>query len=183
MTDKIKYWQIATIVLAVLLVAVLVKVSITEAVSSQDAAAKAIAFINDYMVQTGTATLVSVEEENEVYKITTSYQGQEIPVYINKDGKLLFTNPIDIEEVKNAPPSQTQPTQPSQPAAIEVSIDDDPVKGSANAPVTIIEFSDFQCQYCEKFYSQTLPSLEKEYIETNKVKLVYRDFPLSFHQN
>lgn len=64
-----------------------------------------------------------------------------------------------------------------------VSADDDPVKGRKDAPVTIIEFSDFECPYCASFYSQTLLQIEEEYIRTGKAKLVYRDFPLSFHQN
>ncbi|MFH0860718.1 MAG: DsbA family protein [Candidatus Altiarchaeota archaeon] len=59
--------------------------------------------------------------------------------------------------------------------------DDDPVKGSENATVTIVEFSDFECPFCAKFYRETLPLLEKDYIHTGKVKLVYRDFPLTIH--
>ena len=66
-----------------------------------------------------------------------------------------------------------------QPSVVSVSEDDDPVLGNKNAPVTVIEFSDFQCPFCERFYSQTLPLLEQNYISTGKVKLVYRDFPLS----
>jgi protein-disulfide isomerase len=57
-----------------------------------------------------------------------------------------------------------------------------PVKGDKNAPVTIIEFSDFQCPYCARFYLQTLPLIERDYINTGKVKLVYKHFPLRFHQ-
>jgi len=64
---------------------------------------------------------------------------------------------------------------------VDVSVDDDPVKGDANAKVTIIEFSDFQCPFCKRFYTQTLPQIQKEYIDTGKAKLVYRDYPLSFH--
>ena len=60
-------------------------------------------------------------------------------------------------------------------------IDDDTVKGDENAPVTIIEWSDFECPFCERFYSQTLGQLEEEYIKTGKVKLVFRDYPLDFH--
>jgi protein-disulfide isomerase len=85
-------------------------------------------------------------------------------------------------------PSAQQPSQPSQPSAptqpsapsptVAVSADDDPVKGDANAPVEIIEFSDFQCPFCSRFFSDTLPQLEREYIDTGKVKFVYRDFPL-----
>lgn len=49
-----------------------------------------------------------------------------------------------------------------------------PAKGSDKAPVTIIEFSDFQCSFCWKFWKGTLPRLEEEYIKTGKVRFVYR---------
>lgn len=70
---------------------------------------------------------------------------------------------------------------PSQVAGekIDVSADDDPVMGQAAAPVTMIEFGDFQCPFCRKFWRESLPQLKSEYIDTGKVKLVYRDFPLS----
>jgi len=85
-----------------------------------------------------------------------------------------------IKEGAVVAPSPT-PTQaaPSAGQVVEVSADDDPVKGDKNAPVEIIEFSDFQCPFCGRFYEQTLPDIEKNYIKTGKVKLVYRDFPLS----
>ena len=67
---------------------------------------------------------------------------------------------------------------PSQRPAVEISTDDDPVRGNANAPITIIEFSDFQCPFCARFHIQTLPLILDEYINTGKVKLVYRDFPI-----
>ena len=63
----------------------------------------------------------------------------------------------------------------------EVSVDDDPVLGQEKAPVTIIEFSDFQCPYCRKFWRETLPEIKKNYIDSGKAKLVYRDFPLPMH--
>ena len=73
-----------------------------------------------------------------------------------------------------------QPTQqPSAPSAVSASADDDPFLGDENAPVTIIEFSDYQCPFCARFWSQTLPLLKSTYIDTGKVKFVYRDFPLS----
>ena len=57
----------------------------------------------------------------------------------------------------------------------------DPVIGNADAPVTIVEFSDFQCPFCARFYSQTYLTLKEEYVDTGKVKIVFRDFPLGFH--
>tara|TARA_Y100000310_G_scaffold345665_1_gene467991 strand:- start:41613 stop:42404 length:792 start_codon:yes stop_codon:yes gene_type:complete len=53
------------------------------------------------------------------------------------------------------------------------------VKGDPNAPVTIVEYSDFECQFCQRFYQQTLPQIEQQYISTGKVKLIYKHFPLS----
>ncbi|MEK6923089.1 MAG: DsbA family protein [Nanoarchaeota archaeon] len=54
-------------------------------------------------------------------------------------------------------------------------------KGSADAPITIIEFSDFECPFCSRFYTDTLPSLQSDWIDTGKAKLMYRQYPLSFH--
>lgn len=65
----------------------------------------------------------------------------------------------------------------------KVSVDDDPVLGNKNSPLTIIEFSDYECPFCKRSFDQVLPDLKKNYIDTGKLKLVYRDFPLSFHAN
>lgn len=79
----------------------------------------------------------------------------------------------------NSQPSVQPNTQP-----IKVSIDDDPMKGNPNAPITIIEFSDYECPFCKKFYTDTLPLIEENYINTGKVNFVYRDFPIqSIHPN
>ena len=72
--------------------------------------------------------------------------------------------------------------QPNIP--LKISADNDPIIGNPNAPVTIIEFSDFQCPFCAKFHIQTLPAIIEEYINEDKVKLVFRDFPIqSIHPN
>lgn len=63
----------------------------------------------------------------------------------------------------------------------DVSVDDDAFLGDKDAPVVMIEFSDFQCPFCRSFWRDTLPLIKSEYIDTGKVKFVYRDFPLSFH--
>lgn len=62
---------------------------------------------------------------------------------------------------------------------VNVSAGDDLVLGKADAKVTIIEFSDFQCPFCRTFWTDTLPLIKKTYIDTGKVKLVYRDYPLT----
>jgi len=97
----------------------------------------------------------------------------------------IWTGGFGLREPTGAAPapSPSPSPSPSPDARVQVSVDDDPVVGDAKAPVTIIEFSDFQCPFCERFFTQTLPGLKSKYIDTGKVKLVYRDFPLSFHDN
>jgi protein-disulfide isomerase len=72
--------------------------------------------------------------------------------YLSGKITTLTNNQINNGNVKETQPLQgNQPIanqQPSQPQRIEVSLDDDPVKGSPNAKVTIVEFSDFQCPFC-----------------------------------
>ncbi|QUC65487.1 DsbA family protein [Nitrosopumilus sp. K4] len=54
-----------------------------------------------------------------------------------------------------------------------------PILGSPSAPITILEWGDYQCTFCYKFHDTTLKIIEEEYIKTGKVKLVFKDFPLN----
>ena len=86
--------------------------------------------------------------------------------------------------VAEAPTPSAKPSNNGAAAVdMDTYIDDDSVKGDKDAPVTIVEFSDYECPFCTKFYEQSLQLIEKNYIDTGKVKFIYRDFPLSFHQN
>jgi predicted DsbA family dithiol-disulfide isomerase len=58
-----------------------------------------------------------------------------------------------------------------------------PVMGSNAAVVTIVEFSDLQCPFCKRFSEDTLPLIKKNYIDTGKVKIVFKNYALSFHSN
>lgn len=55
-------------------------------------------------------------------------------------------------------------------------IGDDVILGSKDAPVTLIEFGDYQCPFCARFFSETEEQIRKQYIETGKVKMVYKDY-------
>lgn len=59
----------------------------------------------------------------------------------------------------------------------EEALKDYPV-GDKNAPVTLIEYSSLSCPHCAEFHANTLPKIKKNYIDTGKVKLIIRDFPL-----
>ncbi len=54
----------------------------------------------------------------------------------------------------------------------------DRVLGDANAPVTMFDFSSLTCPHCADFHTKTLPELKSRYIDTGKLKVVFRDFPL-----
>jgi len=85
---------------------------------------------------------------------------------------------LELKVLQNQLPT----SQPKIP--MKISADDDPVIGNPDAPITIIEFTDFQCPFCARFHTQTLPLIFEEYIEQGKVKLVVRDFPIqSIHPN
>lgn len=76
----------------------------------------------------------------------------------------------------------TEPTQEEQQVTrYDVSVDDDPSIGPDDAAVTIIEFSDYECPYCKRWYDETFDQLMEEY--SGQIRFVYRDFPLSFHAN
>lgn len=77
-----------------------------------------------------------------------------------------------VAQVPTPPPSNDTPA----------TVDDDPFIGEADAPITVIEFTDFQCPFCGRHYTDTYGKIKENYIDTGKVKYVSRDFPLSFHQ-
>jgi len=85
----------------------------------------------------------------------------------------LFFHPFVDENGDGGAPAAAQPT-PTPAAVVEVSVDDDPSWGPEDAPVTIIEFSEFLCPYCQKFAQETLPQIKQTY--EGKVRYVYRDF-------
>lgn len=91
----------------------------------------------------------------------------------------------DIQEIKKLLASRPAAAPPAEQAlnAI-VSTEGEPFRGKKDARLTMIEFSEFQCPFCGRHVRETVPQLEKEYIETGKVKYVFRDLPLeSIHKN
>jgi protein-disulfide isomerase len=73
-----------------------------------------------------------------------------------------------------------RPAPPSQQAEtpVTVRLAGNPSLGAAEAPLTLVEFSDYQCPFCRRFVETTLPELKRDYIDTGKLRYVFRDFPL-----
>jgi protein-disulfide isomerase len=85
----------------------------------------------------------------------------------------------DLEEIKRL--LQARPAADALPKE-PVSITDEPIKGDGSAKVAVIEFSDYQCPFCGRYSKDTLSQIENDYVETGKVKYVFRDLPLPFHK-
>jgi protein-disulfide isomerase len=85
-----------------------------------------------------------------------------------------------IERQGLAQPSQ----RPDTPKTASVSIGkDNTTLGAADAPVTVVEFTDYQCPFCKRFIQSTFPLLKRDFIDTGKVRWIVRDLPLGFHAN
>lgn len=65
----------------------------------------------------------------------------------------------------------------------ELAVGDAPFLGSKEAPITIVEFMDYQCPYCQQFYRQTFRDLKEQYIDSHKVRFYVVQFPLARHPN
>ena len=77
-----------------------------------------------------------------------------------------------------APAPVQQPSPGFNPATAKVGIAGAPSLGRADAPVTIVEFSDFECPFCQRHFAQTWPEIKRNYVDTGKVRYVFLDFPL-----
>jgi len=94
--------------------------------------------------------------------------------------------PADTPEVQGTTDTvaedTNQPAAEQNPTNLTVKIGDDPVLGDRDsAKVAIVEFSDFECPYCKRFHDQTFDQLVSTYVDTGDAIIVYKDFPLSFH--
>lgn len=81
----------------------------------------------------------------------------------------------DLQEIKTLLQNKVK-IAPVQPAVLNLS--NRPSRGESNAKLTLVEFLDYECPYCGRFNRETMPQIEKEYIETGKVRYVVMNLPL-----
>jgi protein-disulfide isomerase len=91
----------------------------------------------------------------------------------------------EIRELRRAIDSLRAPRQAERPPdeKVRVDVSGANVLGRADAPVTLVEFTDLECPYCRTFHVSTFEQLKRAYIDTGKVRFISRDFPLDFHPN
>jgi len=71
---------------------------------------------------------------------------------------------------------------PATERVVKLAVVENYVLGSPDAPVTLVEFTDYQCPFCSRFHTNTYPQLKKDFIDAGKVRFISRDLPLSIHK-
>lgn len=98
--------------------------------------------------------------------------------YLEKSGKARTTAQAQTGDTVQGAQAPAVPTP--TPGKIKPVINKDHIRGNADAPITLVVYSDYECPFCKRFHP-TMIDLMKEY--DGKIKWVYRQYPLSFHQN
>lgn len=82
-------------------------------------------------------------------------------------------------------PSPSMPATPGKPTdSVSTLADKGRIRGADTAPIWVVEISDFQCPYCKRWHDETYGILDKEFVQTGKVRLAYLNFPIpSLHPN
>lgn len=91
----------------------------------------------------------------------------------------LISGAVPFEQFKTVIDEELSGSAASTIQRVSVGNGDLPVLGNTSAKITLVEFSDYQCPFCGRHFTQTEPQLKREYFDTGKVKFYYRDFPLS----
>lgn len=89
-------------------------------------------------------------------------------------GALLWSNGHSNPQTGTTPAGQSQPAQTADIRKVKTA--GDPFIGNPNAPVTIAYWYDYQCPFCQRNEEQTMPQVIKDYVDTGKVKIVFKDF-------
>jgi protein-disulfide isomerase len=84
----------------------------------------------------------------------------------------------ELKAIKELLTARTKPRSPIENIAVTLNVAEAPTQGPADAPLTLVEFTDYQCPFCARHSQMVLPQLIKTFIATGKVRYVLRDFPL-----
>jgi len=140
------------------------------------------AFVQKYITKNPKVSDVEIEQfilANRIpkEKVDVAFKGKVRSFMLQQKNASAITSWLDSEGKKHGVIIKLQP--PEIPR-LEIAINGAPVQGSDNAPITIVEYSDFQCPYCARA-EETIKEIQKNY--KDKVRIVYKQFPLDFHKD
>jgi len=120
----------------------------------------------------------------------TDEVSQQLILQLQEINSELKSVKLELAQVKNAVTEMHRKTVGSAlangtppPSVKQVTLDDDPMLGDTEAKYAIVEFSDYECPFCKRYSSSVFKKIKEKYIDTGKVKYVFKDFPLAFHKN
>jgi protein-disulfide isomerase len=117
-----------------------------------------------------TGSKVSAQSEG-----ITKAQGDEIIDQLRVIAQQLSANTSVSSSLSPRKPDVRQDTNN------QLILGDAPFLGAANAPLVVVEFTDFECFFCQRFHAQTFGDLKKNYIDSGKIRYYSRDLPLDIH--
>jgi protein-disulfide isomerase len=127
-------------------------------------------------------TAAQNDTEINLLKLEMQRMRSDIEIMKGHIGRLVqYLQQRDGQSIAPQPQPQAQAQQPGAGGNlgnVKINIAGAPSLGRADAPVTIIEFSDFECPFCQRYFKSTLPEIKRDYVDTGKVRYVFLDFPL-----
>lgn len=183
-----RIWTIAIVcVLGVLLIAACIKAIEPTASQEQSLGSAQIAeskspTATQPAAEVATATTAAAADVAPVETTTETVESVE-PTAANAEAPTeTVAGPAEVEA--NAAVQAVTATESYNGIPVGFTVDGHPFRGSPDAPVIVYEYSDFQCPFCSRYFVQTEPALNESFVRTNKLRVVFRDFPLvELHPN
>jgi len=113
----------------------------------------------------------------------SDYQALKKEIDALKAQQQALQQQIDDLKAQNKAPASAAPAGPIQPVNLVFQLDKVAMRGSEAARVVLIEVGDFECPFCGRHFRQTAPQVEKEFVDSGKIRHAFLNFPLDKHLN
>lgn len=109
--------------------------------------------------------------------------GAEEPGITRSQAEAILNELKQIRQLLEQQRRAAAPAPQEQLAPAKLKLEGGQALGAKDAPITMVEFTDYQCPFCRRFHTTTFTELRKKYIDTGKVRFFSRDFPLDMHRD
>ena len=115
--------------------------------------------------------------------LTAALHGADEPGITRSQAEAILNELKQIRQLLQQQRGPAGPAPQEQLAPAKLKLEGSQALGAKDAPITMVEFTDYQCPFCRRFHTTTFEELRKKYIETGKVRFFSRDFPLDMHRD